>query len=243
MKALWTIKNDKVLRANYKVAKTCTDEKVLYSSSRNRIILSKNKEARGGAYQLNFIGNKETGESIGMRALYLKWLLGKLDKKKVKKYNGLLLTLFETDFIESDKVPMDVNRARDGIALRKYFINDSICGSEEELNKIILDNCSWLEMIVALADRIDDQIMFDMNVGNRSNKWFWLIIEQMDLDIYDERRFNKDNLLNKLNKLSNREYENGGKNGIFKCQRDVSKVEIWYQMMEYFNENSPKIEF
>lgn len=192
---------------------------------------------------INCDEDEEYQRTVNIRTLYFRWLIGKLDKGMVKRYSSLLIHLFKDTFIENSEVPMDVNRARDGIALRKRFISENEYFGSSELETIQYDDCSWLEMLIALAERIDDQMMFDMNLGNRTDKWFWLIIEQMDLKQFDEKNYIYDQIKKRLNKFIRREYENDGKNGIFKCGRDVRKVEIWYQMMEYFNENDPKIEF
>lgn len=208
------------------------DEKVKFSSSMNRI-----------RKPINDSEDEEYRRTVNVRTLYFRWLIGKLDKHMVKKYSSLLMHLFKDTFIENQEVPMDVNRARDGIALRKRFISENEYFGDSELEIIQYEDCSWLEMLIALAERIDDQMMFDMNLGNRTDKWFWLIINQMDLSKFDEKNYVYDQIKRKLNRFIRREYENDGKNGIFKCNRDVRKIEIWYQMMEYFNENDPKIEF
>ena len=183
------------------------------------------------------------GQNPNMRVLYFRWLLSKLDRSQVKKYSSLLMHLFKQTFMEHESVPMDVNRARDGVALRKYFINSDDRYDDNVLESIKYDDCSWLEMLIALAERIDDQIMFDMNVGNRTNYWFWLIIDQMRLSEYNENNYIYEKVREILRNLELRKYKNGGKDGIFRCKKDVRKVEIWYQMMEWFNENTPKIEF
>lgn len=208
------------------------DEKSKFSSSMGRI-----------RRPIDMDENEEYHQAINVRSLYFRWLIGKLDKAMVRQYSSLLMDLFRSEFIENSDVPMDVNRARDGVALRKKFISENEYFGDSELESIQYEDCSWLEMIIALAERIDDQMMFDMNLGNRTNKWFWLIIDQMDLKQYDEQNYIYDQIKGKLNKFIRREYENDGKNGIFKCKKDVRKIEIWYQMMEYFNENDPKIEF
>ena len=172
----------------------------------------------------------------GVRVLYFKWLLDKLDKKMVKKYSSLLFHLYKDTFMENERVPRDVNRARDGVGLRTKFIGANGFG-DSELENLKYDDCSWLEMLIGLSEKIDDQMMFDMNIGNRTNKWFWLIIEQMDLDKFDDKHYIYDNVKRKLNRFVRRDYENGGKNGIFKCRKDVREVEIWYQMMEFFIES------
>lgn len=185
----------------------------------------------------------EISDKDGVKALYLRWLLEQIDAKKAKKYTSLMLHLFREPFAESAKVPRDVNRCKDGIALRKYFINDRPGMGDQQLEAIKYEDCSWLEMLVALSRKIDDQMMFDMNLGNRTPQWFWLIIEQMDLNIYDEKHYIYIEVKEKLRDFELRNYKNNGKNGIFKCLKDVTKVEIWYQMMEFFNETGADIEW
>lgn len=188
--------------------------------------------------------NENSGEfkgyTNGFDALYLRWLVDKIDiTGKSKMYHSLLMHLFQSTFRECENVRMDVNRARDGVSLRKKFfeekglIFDSL-GSPE---------CSWLEMLIALSERIDDQMMYDMNLGNRTDKWFWLIIDQMELKKYTDRNYIHDEVDDILARLGAREYENGGRNGIFKCRTNVKNVEIWYQVMQFFNEIGPDIEF
>ena len=236
------------------------DDKVNFSSSMGRIRKHidnglKSSESFGGCKDFSngcngFNNGLQTCngctddiKGINLRPLYFRWLIDKLDSKMVRKYSSLLMHLFNDIFVENEKVPMDVNRARDGVALRKRFVSEHSEFGDSELESIIYEDCSWLEMLVALAERIDDQMMFDMNLGNRTNTWFWIIIEQMDLDKFDENGYVYSFVKDKLNRFIRRDYENGGKNGIFKCNRDVRQVEVWYQMQEWFDENSPKIRF
>ena len=229
------------------------DDKVNFSSSMGRI----RKQIDNGLKSSESFGNykdfsnglkglkacTDDIKGINLRPLYFRWLIDKLDSKMVRKYSSLLMHLFNDTFVENEKVPMDVNRARDGVALRKRFVSEHSEFGDSELESIIYEDCSWLEMLVALAERIDDQMMFDMNLGNRTNTWFWIIIEQMDLNKFDENGYVYSFVKDKLNRFIKRDYENGGKNGIFKCNRDVRQVEVWYQMQEWFDENSPKIKF
>lgn len=180
------------------------------------------------------------GYTDGFDALYLRWLTDKIDAEgKCKMYRSLLMHLFQTTFRECKSVARDVNRARDGVSLRKKFFEEN----GWTFNSLGSPECSWLEMLIALSERIDDQMMYDMNLGNRTDKWFWLIIDQIGLKKYIDRNYIHDEVDEILDKLGRREYENGGRNGIFKCQNDVRKVEIWYQVMRFFNEIGPDIEF
>lgn len=49
-----------------------------------------------------------------------------------------------------------------------------------------LDNrpCSVLEMIIALAIRLEEHIMDDPDIGNRTGQWFWDMIVSLGLGFY-----------------------------------------------------------
>lgn len=179
------------------------------------------------------------GYTDGFDALYLRWLVDKIDPEKSRNYQSLLMHLFKKTFRECESVKLDVNRARDGVSLRKDFLEEKGIA----FNSLGSPECSWLEMLVGLSKRIDDQMMYDMNLGNRTDKWFWLMIDQMGLKGYINRNYIHDEVDEILDKLGSREYENGGKNGIFRCHTDVRNVEIWYQVMAFFNEIGAEIEY
>lgn len=204
-----------------------------YSSSDNRLSkIYKNSED----YE-QLLNQCKDDPFEGGYILYLNWLFERIDKKQCNKYSSLLILLFKYIFSETKECPMDVNRARDGIALRKRFYEETNLISEDMYERMTKDDCTWLEMLIALAIRIDDQMMFDMNLGNRTSEWFWMMLNQMDLDKFDNKHMDEKQVVNIINKLGSRNYDNQGKNGIFKCKNDVRKVDIWYQMMQYFNEN------
>ena len=76
-------------------------------------------------------------------------------------------------------IPMDGNRAEDGIDLRYRF------GHEQHYSDAMvasfLDDrpCSVLEMMIALSIRCEEHIMDDPDVGNRTGQWFWSMIASL----------------------------------------------------------------
>jgi protein involved in sex pheromone biosynthesis len=100
-----------------------------------------------------------------------------------------------------------------------------------------------LEMLIALAIRCEEQ-MSNPKEGDRTCKWFWEMIQNIELDSYtDSDYFNLDGpvMVDKiLTNVLERNYKHDGKGGLFplkKAKGDQRNVEIWYQMSAYLLEN------
>ena len=87
-------------------------------------------------------------------------------------YQKLLRELHRIEFTYS--IPMDGNRAEDGVDLRYRFGYEN--GYSSSMISVYLDNrmCSVLEMMIALAIRCEEHIMDDPDIGNRTGQWFWI---------------------------------------------------------------------
>lgn len=161
--------------------------------------------------------------------IYLEWLCNKVNcNQNAEYYNDLVYWLYHLDFYSI--LPNDDNRVIDGEKLREQF-------------GINLDQkCSILEMLIGLADRMD-YILYDPKEGNRLDKWFWVLINNLKLrpvNIDDEE---EDNVKNRfiVKKFIERRYARNGEGGLFPLKRtneDQRRVEIWYQMMAWINENN-----
>ncbi len=151
-------------------------------------------------------------------------------------YQKLLLYLNEIDFDYS--IPMDDNRASDGIDLRYRFgyemdINDSVVAC-------FLDNkpCSVLEMMVALSLRCEENIMLDPEFGNRIGEWFWEMIDSLGLSDMTDDNFDSEYVDEVIFDFMNHNYSRNGKGGLFtvkNCKFDMRTIEIWQQMNAYLN--------
>lgn len=138
-------------------------------------------------------------------------------------------------------VPNDDNRAEDGKHLREIFA-DNMLGEDCPC----LDGpCSVLEMLVALAIRMED-ILHVPNEPSKVDVWFWEFIDNLELDVFKDRdRYQDEKALansRKLDMFMSRTYHPDGRGGLFPLKRpetDQRNVEIWYQMMSYLNENYP----
>lgn len=167
---------------------------------------------------------------------YLFWLTGLVcDEHHQRYYQRLLETLHETEFIWI--MNNDENRAADGIDLRTKFLEEKKY-DYRECSDILDGSCSLLEMMVGLAYRCEHSIMGDEEYGDRTAKWFWIMIHNLDLYEMDDGRYDDKYVQFVIETLLYRTYQRNGKGGLFyirNCRRDLRKVEIWYQMSWYLN--------
>lgn len=152
-------------------------------------------------------------------------------------YHKLFVALYDTEFVYS--IPMDGNRAEDGVALRYRFGREY--GYEDALIRRYLDDrpCSVLEMMAALSVRCEEHIMCDLDIGDRTGAWFWGMVESLGLVDMDDANFDRDFVEDTLARFLERDYKRDGRGGLFtvrNCRRDMRSVEIWYQMCWYLDE-------
>lgn len=175
---------------------------------------------------------------IPIKDLYFDWMtsLAMPNSKVRQKYTNLLSALNNMVFYFT--IPLDVNRKVDGLRLRHKF------GLERQIpNDIIfeaLDNteCSMLEMMVALALRGEETIMYDPEIGDRLDKWFFEMIKSLELNTMTNDNFNQAIVEQKIDILLSRKYAPNGRGGLFTIndsRYDMRNTEIWYQMCWYFN--------
>lgn len=128
-------------------------------------------------------------------------------------------------------VPNDDNRAADGIQLRYIFME------KEGWNTMPLDGepCTVLEMLIALARRIENDIMWDGEV-NRTSRWFWEMIDNMGFSEVERRDY-----LRVINLFLDRKYQKNGLGMLFPCvifdDHVKNDVQIWDQAQQYLLEN------
>jgi len=153
------------------------------------------------------------------------------DKRySVNTYNNLFMDLYSCDFTWPRTVPGDANRAEDGLRLRSdlNYYDD-------------LKPCSILEMLIALAIRMENDIMHNPEEGDRTGLWFWEMLSSMGLSTQNDRNYDPAYVNSCIERFIRREYDADGSNGgifvLSNPRKDLRYVEIWYQAMWYLVEN------
>ena len=168
---------------------------------------------------------------------YFEWLTKFVCRERRFKrlsYRKLLMLLHSMEFYYM--IPLDSNRADDGIELRFRFCQEYWhCKTPLDY---LTGPCSVLEMLIALSIRCEDHIMGDPDIGDRTGKWFWVMLENLGLDSMTDERFDKNVAVDKISTFLNRNYDRDGKGGLFtvpNCRYDLRAIEIWYQMCWYLD--------
>lgn len=165
---------------------------------------------------------------------YYVWLLYKagIDDQVKDRYSKLLSTLFNVAFIPSKD--FDCNRVNDGIDLRSSF--DMTSGTN--VSSLLASRpCSMLEMMVALACRVEHDIMYD-GVEDKTHIWFMKMLESLCLmDQYDEN-FSESYVSGVLDVFNTCQYRPDGLGGLVfipNYDGDMRELDIWSQMNIYVN--------
>lgn len=163
---------------------------------------------------------------------YFNWLC---DVVYGEGYKTLLSYLHTIEFTYI--IPMDKNRASDGVDLRYRFAYEHSGYSDAEL--YLKGPCSVLEMMVALAIRCEETIMDDPKFGDRTGQWFWGMIISLGLDGMRDDAFDQAYVDETIDIFLNREYSFDGRGGLFTikdCYYDMRGLEIWTQLSYHLND-------
>ena len=166
---------------------------------------------------------------------YFDWLVFIIapDYRQRDLYTKLFFALYSIEFFWV--IPRDKNRAIDGLDLREQFERETGLYCDE------CGPCNCLEMFIALAIRCENELMYtyDPESGDQTDRWFWMMIENLGLDFYTDSNFDYDEVDDILYRFMSRNY---GKNLEF-CPFPVSvfvsdfeKMELVYQMNYYIKE-------
>lgn len=177
---------------------------------------------------------------LDVKESYKDWLIYRVcsDRylKNARLYSKLLSFLLTREFYWSN--PMDSNRETDGLNLRDLFLYEHPEFLDDAIYFETMGACTVLEMMVALAVRVEETIMSDDIRGDRTGKWFWSMIESMQLDQMTDYNFDKEYIKAVLYRCLDRTYDYDGSGGFFTIPdsyQDMRDVEIWYQMLWYLD--------
>lgn len=157
------------------------------------------------------------------------------------KYSKLLNDLHRTKFRYS--IPRDRNRVEDGIDLRWRYACDVTREDNrrtEIVNALYIPDgaCTILELMVALAMRIDETIMSNPSYGDRTFQWFWNMVVSLGLGQMIDEQYDEDYVEMVLNRFMDRKYDQDGKGGLFTikdCEYNIRTAEIWHQLCWYID--------
>lgn len=120
----------------------------------------------------------------------------------------------------------DDNRNQDALDLRERV------GSLYDVEVPISSPASCLEILVALAERMNGEFDF-----KTAAEWFLIMLDNLSL-----LEYSKTSERVKIGIWLNRHFNPDGYGGLFPLKdpkEDQRKVEIWYQMYAYIEENYP----
>lgn len=145
----------------------------------------------------------------------------------------------------------DDNRCEDGLRLRELYIEEQNLDEDHlEVQGFAKGDCTLFEVMVALAQRMDYELSGLIQPGNRTNKYFFEMLKNLKLDEFTDSKLilgdgidpiSECQIEEILENLLDRTYGYDGEGSLFPLKfrgpQDMAKVEIWYQMMLYINEN------
>lgn len=169
--------------------------------------------------------------------MYYDWLKEFVRTDNSENYNELLGHLYYRTYIWM--LPNDENRAADGLSLRNRF-------EYETGIRVGIGNCSVLEMLIALANRIENEIMGDPVREDITWYWFWTFIDNLGLIDCSDDCFDEVEVDQKLDIWMTNMYSEDGEGSIFgsiscatffgKSDTNVKKMEIWNQMQIFLSQ-------
>lgn len=173
--------------------------------------------------------------------LYFNWLISQFEEPTISLVR-LSAMLHRHPFLR--RVGNDINRASDGKALRLLFI-DNVGVNPDYRESLLHGECTWLEMLVALAEQLD--FLYDGGLKNRflemiDNLGLAVVLESaVDDDGYSEYDEVDVKHVDRIVSIVNENrIDRSGRGGLFPLSKsghpDQREVEIWDQQAAYISE-------
>lgn len=158
---------------------------------------------------------------------YFRYLYGMLEDGEYwpEGYRTVAKILFEIPFRST--IPNDDNRAIDGLSLREKYGRpiEDIC-----------EECTMLEMLIALCERMQWELLGDLN-NNSIGYWFSVIMNNLEIE---EGCNDEEYITMTILNARDRQYDRFGHGGFFPlkwARKDQRRVELWYQMQDFLMQN------
>lgn len=174
-----------------------------------------------------------------VKADYFDWMCNMVCKGRYENtisYRKLLSYLHSVEF--TYRMRSDGDRARDGVRLRHRFA--SLADDCDYVKECLDGPCSVFEMILALAIRLEGEIMTNPEFGDRTGQWFWRMIVNLGLGSMMDAKYDEKYVEEVVNKFLKRKYEPDGHGGLFVFNSeyeeiDLRKMPIWTQMCHFLD--------
>lgn len=166
---------------------------------------------------------------------YLQYLIWRGRLERMTRYGRLFDILHNIEFVY--KLERDENRDADGVSLRDDY---EIPYDYLEMDDEFFDRrCSVLEMLIALAIKVDDEFIGDP-AEEHPEEFFMKMIKNLGLDKFKGNRYRESDVIKIVNRWMRREFNRDGIGSPFpvrESRQDQRKLEIWDQMNAYLSEN------
>lgn len=166
---------------------------------------------------------------------YLEYLIWRGNLERFTKFSRLFEILHNIEF--RYVMERDENREADGMNLRDdYTIPDDY--SIEQVGTFMDRRVSVLEVLIALAIRVDDDYIGDPN-EEHPEVFFMEMLENLGLSAFKWKQYNENNVRKIVNVWLDREFARNGVGSpfpLYNSRRDQRTLEIWDQMKAYINE-------
>lgn len=184
-----------------------------------------------------------------LREDYFSWLYSLIKNPKNKRtYVKLCKGLHKIPF--RWHIKNDDNRREDGLNLRdRYYEENRLDESFVEVAYWLREECSVLEMMIALAQRING-ITYDLkDQEDKTPRWFLEMLKNLKLSRFTDNSTPYEELdpvqeaevCDTLCDTLDRTYDRYGNGSFFPLKRrhpqDMRTTEIWYQLMLWLDEN------
>ena len=160
---------------------------------------------------------------------YTMWLYGHVHPGGYNRHTYLMLYLNNKEFYWS--IYNDSNRAHDGLDLRDKY-NDLY--PEDMIFDKMNCGCTVLEALVAMAMRAEDTLR-DVNEGDQTYKWFWAMLDNLDIAICDDLNWKTDTVTyidDILDIWLSRKFASDGRGSPWPVDNgnNMLDTEMWYQL-------------
>lgn len=167
---------------------------------------------------------------------YINWIKNLINLNEYPNMDNIINYLYEMEYVVIR--PSDDNRRIDGQDLRYKFLQEAGYNANDAFHivgNILNKPCNVLEFIVAIAYRIDQDIMYDWSEGTQIYKWFWIMLGNLGLHY----TYSKEQVYIIVTEFMHYNYQPNGAGGLFLTD-DPSIImtdhDIWTQMHIYLNQ-------